>query len=288
MISVIIPTYNRASYLKEALESVLAQNYWADRPPVGDFELLVVDDGSTDRTREVVGQFGGRVSYHFQAHVGVSSARNLGLRLAKGDYVGFLDSDDLWKREKIQVQMSLFKAFPQAMVCYTEEVWIRNGRHLNPANKHRKYSGWIFDKVLPLCLLSLSSALFRREVFEEIGNFDETLPACEDYDFGIRLAHRYPVHLVTNPLIIKRGGHPDQLSRLYWGMDRFRVQALEKALCLGLTSEQERLVREEIIRKSRILVKGFENRRNTGEAAKYRRLIDKYGFQLNRKGREGR
>jgi glycosyltransferase involved in cell wall biosynthesis len=288
MISVIIPTYNRATYLKEALESVLAQNYWTDRPHVGNFELLVVDDGSTDRTREVVGQFGGMVSYHFQAHVGVSSARNLGLRLAKGDYIGFLDSDDLWKRDKIQVQMSLFKAFPQARVCYTEEVWIRNGRHLNPANKHRKYSGWIFDKVLPLCLLSLSSALFRREVFEEIGNFDETFPACEDYDFGIRLAHRYPVHLVTNPLIIKRGGHPDQLSRLYWGMDRFRIQALEKALCLGLTSEQERLVREEIVKKSRILVKGFENRRNPGEAGKYRGLIDRHEFQLNQERREKR
>ena len=288
MISVIIPTYNRASYLKEALESVLAQNYWADRPPAGNFELLVVDDGSTDRTREVVGQFGERVTYYFQAHVGVSSARNLGLRLAKGDYIGFLDSDDLWKRDKIQVQMSLFKAFPQARVCYTEEIWIRNGVRHNPGKKHRKYSGWIFNKVLPLCLLSLSSALFRREVFEEIGDFDETLPACEDYDFGIRLAHRFPVHLVTNPLIIKRGGHPDQLSRRHWGMDRFRVQALEKALCLGLTSEQQRLVKEEIIKKSHILVKGFENRRNPGEAGKYRGLIDKYESQLNQERREER
>jgi GT2 family glycosyltransferase len=288
MISVIVPTYNRASYLKEALESVLAQNYWADRTRAGIFELLVIDDGSTDRTREVVGQFGERVTYHFQAHVGVSSARNLGLRLAKGDYIGFLDSDDLWKRDKIQVQMSFFKAFPQARVCYTEEIWIRNGVRHNPGKKHRKYSGWIFDKVLPLCLLSLSSALFRREVFEEIGDFDETLPACEDYDFGIRLAHRFPVHLVTKALMIKRGGHPDQLSRRYWGMDRFRVQALEKALSLGLTSEQQRLVKEEILKKSHILVQGFENRNNPEEARKCRELMNKYESQLNQERREER
>lgn len=286
MISVVIPTYNRASYLKEALESVLAQTLWSGRPSAGLFEVLAIDDGSTDETREVVGEFAGRVDYYHQAHAGVSPTRNLGLRLAKGDYIAFLDSDDLWKREKIQAQMSFFKAFPQAMACYTEEIWIRKGVRHNPGKKHRKYSGWIFDKVLPLCLLSLSSALFRREVFDEVGNFDETLPVCEDYDFGIRLASRYPIHLVTNPLIIKRGGHRDQLSRQYWGMDRFRVQALEKALSLGLTSEQERLVREEIVKKSRILVQGFAKRKNLGETRRYQGLIEKCESELKPARRE--
>jgi len=276
MISVIIPTYNRASFLRAAVKSVLSQGAWTGDSPGKAFELLIIDDGSTDETSMVIREFEGRLDYHFQEHAGVSVARNHGLRRARGELVAFLDSDDLWKKEKIQIQMSYFKAFPQARVCYTEETWIRNGVRLNPGNRHRKYSGWIFDKVLPLCLLSLSSALFWREVFREVGDFDESLPACEDYDFGIRLAHRYPIHLIPNPLIIKRGGHPDQLSRQYWGMDRFRVQALEKALGFSLTSVEDSLVRREIAKKCRVLVQGFQKRNNRLEADRYLGLIKKY------------
>jgi len=275
MISVIIPAYNRASFLDEAIQSVLDQDYFVQNDS-GSFELLVIDDGSTDNTREIVMSFGEKVNYHFQEHKGVSAARNLGLDLAQGDYLCFLDSDDLWKKEKISVQMSFMKTFPKAKVCYTEETWIRRGVFVNPKKKHQKYSGWIFDKVLPLCLISLSSALFRREVFVEIGKFDEELLACEDYDFGIRLAHKYPIYLLPKPLIIKRGGHSDQLSRKYRAMDGFRVKALEKALQLGLTSPQEKLVRQEIVKKCQILVNGYEKRNNRAEARKYLSLIDKY------------
>jgi GT2 family glycosyltransferase len=124
--------------------------------------------------------------------------------------------------------------------------------------------------------LSLSSALFRKEVFEKIGKFDEELPACEDYDFGIRLAQKYPIYLLPKPLIIKRGGHSDQLSRKYWGMDRFRVKALEKAIHLPLTPHQEKLVRREIVKKCRILVQGFKKRKKVSEAQKYSLILDKY------------
>ncbi len=275
MISVIIPAYNRASFLDEAIQSVLDQEYFV-LDDSSSFELLVIDDGSTDNTREIVRSFGDKVNYLFQEHKGVSAARNLGLNLARGDYLCFLDSDDLWKKDKMSVQMSFMKTFPKAKVCYTEETWIRRGVFVNPKKKHQKYSGWIFDKVLPLCLISLSSALFRREVFVEIGKFDEELLACEDYDFGIRLAHKYPIYLLPKPLIIKRGGHSDQLSRKYRAMDGFRVKALEKALQLGLTSPQEKLVRQEIVKKCQILVNGYEKRNNRAEARKYLSLIDKY------------
>ena len=284
MVSVIIPTYNRAGLLKEAIQSVLDQDYFL-RSDATSFELLVVDDGSTDNTRDIVASWGDRVNYNFQAHRGVSAARNSGLALARGDYIAFLDSDDLWKKEKLSSQMSFMKAFPHARVCCTEEKWIRRGVFVNPKKKHEKYSGRIFDKVLSLCLLSLSSALFRREVFEEIGKFDEELPVCEDYDFGIRLARRYPVYFLAKPLIIKRGGHADQLSRQFWGMDRFRVKALEKALHLPLTGDQELLVRQEIVRKCRILVQGFSKRHKEQEAKEFLVLIEKYktGNSLTKK-----
>lgn len=276
MITVIIPTFNRDRFLKEAVQSVLDQDYFRESDTTRPFEIIVVDDGSTDETGEVVQSFACDIRYFYQENRGVSAARNLGLQRARGDFIAFLDSDDLWKRDKIGVQMSLMNTVSRIMMCYTEETWIRHGIFVNPKKRHQKYSGWIFDKVLPLCLISLSSALFRREVFEKIGSFDEDLPVCEDYDFGIRLAHRYPVYFLTRSLIVKRGGHEDQLSQRYWGMDRFRIKALEKALSMDLSSHQRGLVQTEIVKKSRVLMNGFAKRGKAADAEKYRKLIDVY------------
>lgn len=276
MISVIIPTFNRASYLAEAISSVFAQDYFEDGKSDSCWEFLVIDDGSTDETEKIVKSFGKKVRYFFQPHQGVSAARNRGLHLSSGNFIAFLDSDDLWMTNKIRSQISYMEAYPNAMICYTEEVWVRNGVFVNPKKKHKKYSGWIFDKVLPLCLLSLSSALFKREAFEVVGTFDESIPACEDYDLGIRLAHKFPFHLIDSPLIVKRGGHPDQLSRQFWGMDRFRVYALKKALELDLTQEQESLVRSELVKKCRVLIQGFRKRNKIEEEQKYRSLLEEY------------
>lgn len=276
MITVIIPTFNRDRFLKEAVQSVLDQDYFRESDTTRPFEIIVVDDGSTDETGEVVQSFACDIRYFYQENRGVSAARNVGLQRARGDFIAFLDSDDLWKRDKIGVQMSLMNTVSRAMMCYTEETWIRRGIFVNPKKRHQKYSGWIFDKVLPLCLISLSSALFRREVFEKIGSFDEDLPVCEDYDFGIRLAHRYPVYFLTRSLIVKRGGHEDQLSQRYWGMDRFRIKALEKALSMDLSSHQRGLVQTEIVKKSRVLMNGSAKRGKAADAEKYRKLIDVY------------
>jgi glycosyltransferase involved in cell wall biosynthesis len=274
VISVIIPTYNRTDMLRESVQSVLDQDVFRDGSEP--YELIVVDDGSEVETGRVLREFEGRLTYFAREHRGVSAARNFGLARSSGEMIAFLDSDDLWKPDKIRVQAGFMKTFPEAVACYTEEIWIRHGRRVNPHDKHRKYSGWIFDKVLPLCLLSLSSALFRSRVFDELGMFDEDLPVCEDYDFGIRLARKYPLHLIPRPLIEKRGGHPGQLSHEYWGMDRFRIAALEKALALDLTGEQRELVRREIIRKGRILAAGFSKRNKRPEARRYQAIIKKY------------
>lgn len=275
MISVIIPTHNRAAFLEEAVRSVLEQDYFAESTP-DSWEFLIIDDGSEDGTNKLVAALSQSIRYYYQDHMGVSAARNLGLRLARGEHIAFLDSDDLWLKGKIRAQMDFMAAHPEAKVCCTEEVWIRHGLRHNPGKRHQKFSGRIFDKVLPLCLLSLSSALFRREVFDEVGVFDEGLPACEDYDLGIRLAHRYPIFFLPEKLIVKRGGHPDQLSHKYWGMDRFRVFSLEKAFELGLTSEEKGLVRAEIVKKSRVLLKGYVKRGNQAEVEKYTAILKKY------------
>lgn len=281
MVSAIIVSFNRVSFLDEAIQSVLSQTYFRNHPE--GWELLIIDDGSTDDTGRLVADYVrkcSRIRYFYSDHQGVSAARNLGLRLASGELIAFLDSDDLWLKDKIQVQLSYLKAFPEARFCLTEEIWVRNGLRVNQAKKHQKYSGWVLDKVLPLCLLSLSAALFRRELFEELGGFDDSLPVCEDYDLGIRIALKYPYHFIQTPLILKRGGHPDQLSKKYWGMDRWRLKVLEKALSLAVQPEDQELIKKEIQKKCQILIKGFQKRDKIEEANYYLKIKEKYSPSL--------
>ena len=120
LVSVIIPTYNRAAWLKEAIESVLSQTY-------KQFELIVVDDGSTDPTGELLLQYGTKLSVLHTGHGGPSAARNCGIAAARGEYIAFLDSDDVWLPDKLRAQMLFFQDHPEARVCQTEEIWIRSG-----------------------------------------------------------------------------------------------------------------------------------------------------------------
>jgi glycosyltransferase involved in cell wall biosynthesis len=257
--------------LGNTLRSVLKQTFI-------DFELIVVDDGSTDDTEDVVQSFP-RVQYvRLQENRGVSGARNTGLSRAVGRYICFLDSDDLWCERKLEVQVGWMESNADCLVCYTDEIWIRRGVRVNPMNKHRKYSGDIFRHCLPLCIVSPSSAMLRASLFDEVGAFDESLPACEDYDLWLRIAVKYPFHFIEEPLIIKQGGHSDQLSRKYWGMDRFRVAALEKLLVSNtLEGERLTLARETLVKKCKVLVRGFAKRDKAEDQRHYLSLMKKYG-----------
>lgn len=232
LVSVIIPTFNRGWILAEALSSVTAQDY----PRL---EILVVDDGSTDDTREKLQPFLDRVTVMRQSNKGVSAARNLGLRYCSGDLVAFLDSDDLWTSDKVSCQVDFFRHNPQAEICQTEEIWIRRGKRVNPKNKHRKPSGMIFEPSLHLCLVSPSAVMMRRTLFNEVGLFDEGLPACEDYDLWLRISARIPVYLIDRPCTIKRGGHEDQLSGNH-SLDRYRILSLRKLLAQTPLTEHQR------------------------------------------------
>lgn len=250
MVSVIIPTYNRAVFLLEAVESVYQQTFQ-------DFELIVVDDGSTDETAKALKRYEDRLLYRHQDNQGVSAARNLGLQMARGKWVAFLDSDDLWLPEKLETQTGFFSQNPEAVICQTEEIWIRNGRRVNPQKKHRKFSGNIFAPSLLLCLVSPSAVMIQRDLFDQVGYFDETLPACEDYDLWLRISSQFHVYLIDQPLTIKRGGHADQLSRTIPALDRFRIQALMKLLNSGrLTAQQYDQAFKELQTKCRIYGQG--------------------------------
>ena len=229
LVSVIIPTYNRGWVLREAIDSVLAQEF-------KDFELIVVNDGSTDDTGQILEAYGQDLMILRQTNRGVSAARNRGIAAADGRLVAFLDSDDLWLPRKLSSQVDFFNSNPAALINQTEEIWIRNGVRVNPKTRHHKFSGMIFEQSLGLCLVSPSAVMMKKSLFDAVGVFDEDLPACEDYDLWLRISWRYPVHLIETPLIIKRGGHADQLSKAA-GLDRFRIQALKKMIESGQLTE---------------------------------------------------
>ena len=274
-VSVIIPTYNRLPMLKEAVDSVLTQDF-------GDMELIVVDDGSTDGTAEEIRQYGGKVKFiQHSENKGVSNARNRGILQARGKYIAFLDSDDLWVKRKLKIQVAFLDDNPHYSICYTDEIWIRKGKRVNPMRKHAKYSGWIFEKCLPLCTISPSSAMMRKTLFSKVGLFDEALPVCEDYDLWLRVSSRFPIFFINRKLIIKRGGHPDQLSQRSWGNDRYRVMALEKLLSEPyLRPEEREMILKEMKKKCQILYKGFLKRGNEMEGRHYQEMMRRYGIEI--------
>ncbi|MCD6294598.1 MAG: glycosyltransferase family 2 protein [Deltaproteobacteria bacterium] len=267
VVSVIIPTFNRAVKTARAITSVLYQRF-------EEYEIIVVDDGSTDETEKTLHPFKDRIRY--VAHTtnqGVSAARNTGIEASTAPLIAFLDSDDYWLPDKLGVQTAFFNKSPNAMICQTEETWIRNGRRTNPGKRHLKPSGDIFEPSLVLCLVSPSAVMLKRTLLDEVGVFDEGLPACEDYDLWLRIACRYPVFLIRQSLVIKEGGHPDQLSARFTGMDRFRIKALEKLLLESpLRESQKKAALTELSRKCRIYGTGCLKRRKKTEAAHYFKL----------------
>ena len=264
-VSVIIPTYNRAWVIEEAIDSVLAQDYT-------EFELIVVDDGSTDHTSDVLDSYRNVIKVFPQKNKGVSAARNRGIAEASGKFIAFLDSDDLWLPQKLTVQIEFFDQTPDALICQTEEIWIRNGLRVNPKKRHKKPSGMIFKPSLKLCLVSPSATMIHRGLFDRVGVFDETLPACEDYDLWLRISCRFPIHLIDTPLIIKRGGHDDQLSK-GTGLDKFRIKAIKKIIRSGLLSDDQRRVAVKTLKeKCNIYAAGCRKRGREEEAWYYEAL----------------
>ena len=268
-VSVIIPTYNRGWTLRTALDSVLAQTY-------RDFELIVVDDGSTDDTTEILASYDPDLKVLRQANAGVSAARNTGVHSAKGALIAFLDSDDCWLPDKLGTQVDFFNSHPEAMICQTEEIWIRNGKRVNPKKVHQKPSGHIFNASLALCLVSPSAVMLRKALFDEIGVFDETLPACEDYDLWLRINAQYPIYLIDQPLIVKRGGHSDQLSANP-GLDKYRIESIMKLLDSGGLSSTQKTAAVSVLKdKCRVYALGCRKRGRLEEAARYRGIPEAY------------
>jgi glycosyltransferase involved in cell wall biosynthesis len=260
--------------LREAVESVLRQTYT-------EYELIVVDDGSEDETVARLGAYGSAVRVVLQRRRGVSAARNLGVSWARGELLAFLDSDDWWHPRKLEAQTAFMVQHPEMKICQSAEVWIRRGVRVNAKKKHAKPSGDIFRACLDLCVVSPSTVMMQRRLFDRVGGFDEALPVCEDYDLWLRIAKDTPVFLLDRALATKRGGHEDQLSRSTWGIDRFRMIAILKVLESGLNPEQTRWALEALAKKVTILAQGARKRGDHEAAAVFEQQLSrarqKYG-----------
>jgi len=256
--SIIIPSYNRKQQLKNAIDSVLAQNE-------KDFELIIVDDGSDDGTSDLADEYSGRITYIFQKNSGVSAARNRGITSSNSPNITFLDSDDTWHKNKLTQHRNFIKNNTKISIHQTEDIWIRNGKRVNPGTKHLKVQGKIFIPSLALCMISPSSVCISRDVFGKYGLFDEKLPACEDYDLWLRITPFEEIGLINEKLITRYAGHNDQLSSSFWGMDRFRLYSILKVLhdSGDRMDDTDRLAAADCaLKKGKILLNGAEKRGN--------------------------
>jgi glycosyltransferase involved in cell wall biosynthesis len=267
LISVIIPAYNPCEILKTAVDSVLRQT-------LQEFELIVVDDGSTDGTSAWLDSQESIITVT-QPNRGVSTARNAGIRKARGQWLAFLDSDDEWMPRKLERQMGYLENFPDCLICQTQEIWYRKGRRVNPGDKHEKPWGDIYTASLKLCLVTPSSVMMHKSLFDRFGMFDETFPACEDYDLWLRISSEIPVHLIDVPLLIRYGGRPDQLSASVEALDKYRVLSMFKMLKGGkLDREKRAATLTELQAKAKVYLDGCRKRDAEEEIKVFEDLLD--------------
>jgi glycosyltransferase involved in cell wall biosynthesis len=256
-ISIIIPTFNRCDLLQRALASVFSQTY-------RDWELIVVDDGSTDGTDQHPGIVQERPEYRFtrlETNHGVAAARNHGVSLATGAWLAFLDSDDTWLPEKLARQVAWIDNHPHYRIVQTREIWVRDGVRVNPPRTHEKTGGDLFRQSLARCMITPSSVMLQQSLFAEYNGFNASLPACEDYDLWLRITAQWPVGLVDEYCMTRYGGHDDQLSATTPVLDRFRIRALLDLLASGrLTPQQIEWTRQTLAVKARIVANGYFKR----------------------------
>ncbi len=262
-VSVIIPTYNRGAMLREAIASVLAERGVS-------VELIVVDDGSTDGSchelEAMVQAAWPVVAATFRLirqtrNRGVAVARNAGVAIATAPLIAFLDSDDLWAPTKLRRQIDFMRASPDCQICQTEEVWIRDGRRVNPGRRHQKRAGDLFIASLRTCLISPSAVMMRTELFRAVGGFDQRMIAAEDYDLWLRILRHFEVGLIAERLVTRRAGHPGQLSAIVPAIDRFRILALLKLLLTtDLALERRAAIAEVLAEKCGIYADGLGRR----------------------------
>lgn len=281
MISVVIPTYNRAGFLEQAIESVMVQSMPA-------MEIIIVDDGSTDDTHSLVMALRQKsavpIRYLYQENEGAAAARNAGIRECRQQYIAFLDSDDRWLPRKLERQFAAMVNNPEYPVSHTREIWYRRGKRVNQRKKHDPPHGYIFEQSLKMCVVGMSTVMIDREAFNRFGLFNEELPCCEDYDLWLRMSCKVPFYRLEEQLICKDGGREDQLSALHrLGMDVYRINSICNLLAGDqLNTTQTVQAFAELERKCLIYGNGCLKHGRPEEGRKYLNLPEKIQLECNK------
>jgi glycosyltransferase involved in cell wall biosynthesis len=265
-ICVIVPTYNREKTITRCIDSILKQSYPAK-------EIIVVDDGSTDNTLHILEKYKGLIKVVKNINnKGVSYSRNIGTQHSISPWIAYLDSDDEWLPNKLLDQARYLSRHPHYDILQSEEIWIRNGSRLNKKSYHKKQEGFIFEISLERCMITPSSVLISRDLFNKYIGFDDSLPSCEDYDLWLRICRHHPVGLDTSESVIKYGGHADQLSEKYSAMDQFRVKTMLKILEKEKDTIFQNIIKKNLDKKLGILIQGFKKRNNLEKIQYYQNI----------------
>jgi glycosyltransferase involved in cell wall biosynthesis len=264
LISVIIPVYDRFELLMQAAASVLNQE-------MTDFELIIVDDGSKEEITPAAGLGDERVRVLRLRHTGFPGlVRNRGVEIARGRYLAFLDSDDLWLPEKLMFQTAYFEEHPDVRICHTRERWERNGDTVSQASQRHRREGDLFEESLKKCIIGPSTVMLEKELFLETGGFREEFEIAEDYEYWLRLTAYHRVGYIDTPLTVKRAGGWEQLSEKHGQIEIFRIRGLEDLVDSNFfPPDREAAARKELVRKCRIYAAGCRKRGRTAEAERY-------------------
>lgn len=232
LISIIIPVFNGEKTIKETIESVLNQT-------VTDFELLVINDGSQDGTVGIVECIqDSRIKVFSYPNAGQSTSRNRGIELAQGDYISFIDADDLWIPDKLEAQLKALQANSKAGVAYSWTDWIDESSQLLGKGSYNTEQGEVFTQLLLNDFVANgSNVLIRRDALTEVGGFDPSVTAAEDWDLWLRLAARYEFVAVRSPQVLYRIS-PNSASFNVWKMEASSLQVIEKAYAIAPQSLQ--------------------------------------------------
>jgi glycosyltransferase involved in cell wall biosynthesis len=286
-----VPVFNRFKVTADAVASVLFQTF-------SDLELILVDDGSTAAMDSLTDRFSQdpRFRYIRIEHSGKPGhVRNKGAEFARGEYLAFLDSDDIWLPQKLQRQVEVLRRVNEGThdgrrvpLVHTREFWLRGEKLVSQKKQRHARRGNVFGDALQKCTIGPSTTLMEKRVFEELGGFRSDLEIAEDYEFWLRLTALYPVEYIEEPLIVKRAGHGPQLSQKYEQIEIFRLDALrglveDRWFARNADSEAaespdtQNRAEEEYARKCRIYAEGCRKRGRAEMATEYEQEASYYG-----------
>ncbi len=268
-VSVIIHTYNNEKFIAETIKSVLRQTY-------KDYEIIVVDDGSEDGTRDALHPYMQDIRYHYKENGGIASAKNAGISLSNAEFIAFLDHDDLWIPDKLKIQMEYFDAHPQIGLVYAKYASFMGDKELR-TKPEKGYSGWIFKELLSKSFVQTSTVMVKRECLDAVGPYDESFKLADEYDMFLRVAKRFQCGFVDKELTRYRV-HDRNASRNDLLFDKENLRVFKKVYngYTDLDGKEKKILRKRIVRYSMKIAKRLYSQGQLEESMKYQKEAREY------------